>query len=44
MEAVEAAGYTARLPRAAGAPAAAPDEVREDPTRALRSRLIAPPS
>ena len=41
VEAVESAGYTARLPRAAGAPAAAPDEVREDPTRALRNRLIA---
>ena len=41
VEAVESAGYTARLPRPAGAPAAAPDEVREDPTRALRNRLIA---
>ncbi len=41
LGAVEAAGYTARLPRAAGEPAAEAAETRGDPTRALRNRLIA---
>ncbi len=37
VEQVEAAGYTAELPR----PAAAPEPVRADPARALRERLVA---
>ncbi|RAV10084.1 heavy metal translocating P-type ATPase [Mycolicibacterium sp. GF69] len=37
---VEKAGYTAELPRAAGAPGAEADSDKDDPTRALRERLM----
>ncbi|WP_099039362.1 heavy metal translocating P-type ATPase [Mycobacterium neglectum] len=40
VAAVEDAGYTAELPRAADAPAAEADSDSDDPTRALRQRLI----
>ena len=41
VEAVEAAGYTARLPRPAGGAGGRAGRGRDDPTRALRNRLIA---